>query len=37
LRHRLGSPLRIEFAEQRGDVKLYRMDRNRKAARNRLV
>ena len=37
LRHRLGSSLRIEFVEQRGDVKLYRMDRNREAPRDRLV
>src|SRR3984957_20680908 len=37
LRHRIGPSLRVEFVEQRGDVKLYRMDRNLKAPRDRLV
>ncbi len=37
LRHGLGPPLRVEFVEQRGDVKLDRVDRDRQAARDRLV
>jgi hypothetical protein len=37
LRHGFGPTLRVEFVEQRSDVKLHRVNRDREAACNRLV